>query len=150
MLARLPTRCYILNGKPGPCRFKPSLGLRQGDHVSLFLFLFVNDVLSEMMNKACHANLLSPVRIGQLQLPISHIFFADDSLFFLDATLDNCLHLSDILDTFCSASGQLINVNKSSIYFSPNTSHHVAHLLSSVLQMQVVLDPGKYLGLPTI
>ncbi|XP_062014434.1 uncharacterized protein LOC133730954 [Rosa rugosa] len=47
------------------------------------------------------------------------------------------------------ASGQLINVEKSSIYFSPNTPTEIGHLLSSIMQIPTVTDLGKYLGLPT-
>nr|AFP55574.1 non-ltr retroelement reverse transcriptase [Rosa rugosa] len=138
----------LINGKPGPS-FLPSRGLRQGDPLSPFLFLFVNDVLSRMINKMCQDSLLTPVTIGPNNLPVSHLFFADDSLFFLRATLQNCETLSDLLHTYCIASGQLINVEKSSIFFSPNTPPEIAHLLSSIMQIPVVSDPGTYLGLPT-
>lgn len=49
----------LLNGKMGPW-FKPSHGLREGDPLSPFLFLFVMDVLSKMMIKACQSQLLHP------------------------------------------------------------------------------------------
>lgn len=94
----------ILNGKPGPW-FTPC-GLRQGNPLSPFLFLFVNDVLSKMLLKTTASNLIRPVRLDLQQIPISHMLFADDSLFFLKASLDNCLHLSDILHTHCTVSGQ--------------------------------------------
>lgn len=104
-----------------------------------------------MIIKSCQSALLSPVNIGPQNLSVSHLFFADDSLFFLQATLQNCEMLSDILHTFCVASGQLINVNKSSVYFSPNTPAEVVHLLSAIMQIiPTVFDPCKYLGLPTI
>lgn len=90
-------------------------------------------------------NQLSPSGIG-----ISHLFFADDSLLFLKATFQNCEHLSGLVYLYCFASGQSINVDKSSLYFSPNTHWQITHLLSSILQMHVVSDLGKYLGLPTI
>ncbi|KAL6225596.1 hypothetical protein ACLB2K_004445 [Fragaria x ananassa] len=123
----------IINGSPGK-RFQPSRGLRQGDPLSPFLFLFINDVLSSMINKMCDQNL----------------FFADDFLFFLKASLYNCEALSDTLHLYCTALGQSINVNKSSLYFSPNTRQEIVHLLSLVLNMKVVDDQGMYLGLPTV
>ncbi|KAL6179328.1 hypothetical protein ACLB2K_050844 [Fragaria x ananassa] len=139
----------ILNGKPGPW-FTPSCGLRKGDPLSSFLFLFVNDVLSKMLLKTTTSNLIRPVRLGPQQIPVSHLLFANDSLFFLKASQDNCLHLSDILHTFCTASGQRINTEKSSFFFSPNTPPYLIDLISSVLNVKVVDDPGRYLGLPTI
>lgn len=143
------TYYILLNGKAGSY-FKPTRGLPQGDPLSPFLFLFVNDVLSKMLTKPPQSHLLHPVQLTPGGTGISHLFFADDSLFFLEAKLQNCEHLSDILHTYCSASGQLINVEKSSLYFSPNTPWQITHLLSSILQMQVVSNPEKYLGLPTI
>ncbi|KAL6191212.1 hypothetical protein ACLB2K_037603 [Fragaria x ananassa] len=139
----------ILNGKPGPW-FTPSCGLRQGDPLSPFLFLFVNDVLSKMLLKTMASNLIRPVRLGPQHILVSHLLFADDSLFFLKVSQDNCLHLSDIIHTYCTASGQRINTEKSSLFFSPNTPPHLIDLISLILNMKVVDDPGRYLGLPTI
>ncbi|XP_062020742.1 uncharacterized protein LOC133737142 [Rosa rugosa] len=41
-------------------------------------------------------------------------------------------------------------MDKSSVYFSPNTPLPIVQLISNVLQMTVVDDPSRYLGLPTI
>ncbi|BFG37610.1 hypothetical protein CerSpe_238840 [Prunus speciosa] len=41
----------LLEGHPGRS-FKPSRGLRQGDPISPYLFLFVSEVLSLMIQKA--------------------------------------------------------------------------------------------------
>lgn len=68
----------------------------------------------------------------------------------MKASLANCEQLSDLLHVFCQASGQLINTDKSTLFFSPNTAPEIIHLLSLVLGMRAVHDPGKYLGLPTI
>ncbi|KAL6176853.1 hypothetical protein ACLB2K_053485 [Fragaria x ananassa] len=107
------------------------------DPLSPFLFLFTNDVLSSMINKMCDQNLLDAVRIMENGPLVSHLFFADDSLFFLKVSLYNCEALSNSLHLYCMASGhQSINVNKSSCYFNPN--------------MKVVDDPGMYLGLATV
>ncbi|XP_062014406.1 uncharacterized protein LOC133730919 [Rosa rugosa] len=139
----------IVNGAPGK-KFKPTRGLRQGDPLSPFLFLFINDVLSSMIRKICSNNLLDAIRIGVNGPLVSHLFFADDSIFFLKATPYNCEVLLDTLNSYCSASGQSVNHQKSSLFFSPNTSPDVVLHISSILGMGAVLDPGRYLGLPTI
>ncbi|KAL6142234.1 hypothetical protein ACLB2K_060517 [Fragaria x ananassa] len=139
----------IINGSLGK-RFQPSLGLRQGDPLSPFMFLFINDVLSSMINKMCDQNLLDAVRIIENGPLVSHLFFADDSLFFLKASLYNCEAIFDSLHLYYTASSQSINVNKSSLYFSLNIRQEIVHFLSLVLNMKVVDDPGMYLGLPTV
>lgn len=103
-----------------------------------------------MIRKVCQVNLLHAVNVGTNGPCVSHLFFADDSIFFLKATLANCEIFSDIIHSYCCASGQRVNKNKSSLYFSPNTHHPIVHLLSYILSMNVVFDPGKYLGLPTV
>ncbi|XP_062021341.1 uncharacterized protein LOC133737882 [Rosa rugosa] len=46
--------------------------------------------------------------------------------------------------------GQLINTEKSSIYFSPNTPDQMVRLMCELLRIEVTYNPGTYLGLPTI
>ena len=53
-------------------------------------------------------------------LSISHIFFADDTLIFLKAESQICRNLMTIIDAYCSASGQMVNKSKSSVFFGGN------------------------------
>ena len=49
---------------------------------------------------------------------INHLLFADDSLLFSEANDENAVRVRDLLRTYCDASGQKINTDKSSIFFS--------------------------------
>jgi hypothetical protein len=60
-----------------------------------------------------------------VQESVSHLLFVDDSLILLKADMNNAISLQRALDSYCAISGQLISVNKSSIYFSPNTNVEV-------------------------
>ncbi|OMO67492.1 reverse transcriptase [Corchorus capsularis] len=62
------------------------------------------------------------LKLGFLSCPeLSHLLFADDSLFFMKADPDNCGKLFDILQEYSAASGQEINLEKSNLIFSSNT-----------------------------
>ncbi|KAM1383307.1 hypothetical protein PS2_035388 [Malus domestica] len=73
-------------------------------------------------------------------------FFADDTLIFLKADKANCNNLSRLLATYCSASGQAVNLQKSCVFFSANTPMDLAADLGSDLGIPVVSHPGSYLG----
>ncbi|BFG30782.1 hypothetical protein CerSpe_170560 [Prunus speciosa] len=141
---RLVMRCItsvrftvLLNGKSGN-PFKSSRGIRQGDPISPYIFILVSDVLSVMLNQAVERGFVQGIRFSRDGPTLSHLFFADDSILFLKATERNCNAVASILNSYCHASGQVVNFEKSSVYFSPNTPQ------------QLTDNPGKYLGLPTL
>jgi hypothetical protein len=65
--------------------FQPTRGLRQGDPLSPFLFLFVADALSALLKKEVQNQTLSPVKVTRNAPGVSHLLFADDSLLFFKA-----------------------------------------------------------------
>jgi hypothetical protein len=62
--------------------FKPSRGLRQGDPLSPYLFLFVADGLSCILEHEIRSGAMHDLRICRTALGISHLLFADDTLLF--------------------------------------------------------------------
>ncbi|KAM1606865.1 hypothetical protein PS1_028017 [Malus domestica] len=139
----------LLNGHPGR-KFAPSHGLRQGGPLSPYLFFFVSVVLSRMIQGAVDQQLLAGVKMNMHFPVISHIFFVDDILLFLKANRQNCCSLVQLIDEYCAASGQAVNFQKSSVFFSSNTPYEVSRELGHILHMQVVNDPGTYLGVPAL
>ncbi|CAL9003043.1 unnamed protein product, partial [Prunus brigantina] len=137
----------VLNGKKGRF-FKPSRGLRQGDPLSPYLFILVNDALSHLISAECAKGSLHGIRLCNGSPTLSHLLFADDTLLFTKASFANCSRLTHILDAYCAASGQLINLDKSNMYFSPNTPDHIKRSVCSVLKIKAADNPGKYLGMP--
>ncbi|XP_021832888.1 uncharacterized protein LOC110772737 [Prunus avium] len=64
-------------------KFKTTRGVRQGDLLSPFLFSLVIDVLSRLMEKAQEYNLLHGLFIRRDKVEVSHLQFADDTIFLL-------------------------------------------------------------------
>ena len=80
---------------------------------------------------------------------ISHLFFADDSLVFLKASVQESQSLKHILAMYAAESRQQINFNKSSITFTANTPRQVRSQICSLLQVTEKDTLGTYLGLPS-
>ncbi|XP_068339108.1 uncharacterized protein [Pyrus communis] len=139
----------LLNGQAG-APFVPSRGIRQGDPLSPYLFILVGEVLSKMIQGAVGQGRLEGVKMGGSGPVISHLFFADDTLLFLRADQKNCRNLRHLIESFCVASGQKVNLMKSSVFFGVNVPKGIANQLGGSLGMAVVNNPGTYLGVPAI
>jgi hypothetical protein len=79
---------------------------------------------------------------------VSHLFFADDTLMLIKATGPSANCLQQILELYVEVSGQMVNKDKTSIMFSPNTSPQVKDLVLNELGIQYTAKNEKYLGLP--
>ena len=55
-------------------------------------------------------------------------------------------NIQNILNWYCSLSGQSINLSKSDMYCSPNMAEEVNVNLAQSLQVNLVQSPSKYLG----
>ncbi|KAK4258618.1 hypothetical protein QN277_005049 [Acacia crassicarpa] len=130
--------------------FSPSRGIRQGDPLSPYLFIIVAEVLSLMITKSQIGKQLVGIKLSNGCPVLTHCFFADDALLFMRASHKNCAYLSNILSLYCAASGQVINLDKSSIFFSSNSSPAVRSMVCGVLHIPATEDPGTYLGIPSI
>ena len=78
----------------------------------------------------------------------SHLFFANDLVLFTRANLENCLSIKDVLNEFCTRSGQTISAAKSHVYFSPNVDPDQREAFSNILGFTLTSNLGKYLGFP--
>ena len=67
---------------------------------------------------------------------------------FVRADDTNCSTIRDVLDDFCSISGQTISEAKSRVYFSPNVDKDTRESLSDILGFASTPSLGKYLGIP--
>ncbi|KAL5548888.1 hypothetical protein UlMin_004119 [Ulmus minor] len=63
----------------------PSRGLHQGDPLSPYVFLLCGDGLSSLLHHSEQSGKLQGLQCGLRGPTISHLLFADDSLFFIEA-----------------------------------------------------------------
>ena len=115
-----PTFFVLINGKPYG-HIQPSRGIRQGDHLSSYLFLLCVKGFTSLLAKAELEGRIHGVAICRRAPKISNLLFADDSLLFCRASSNEVEEIADILQVYAKASGQSINLEKSSMLLSTNT-----------------------------
>jgi len=97
----------LINGFPFGF-FSSSRGLRQGDPLSPFLFVFVMEALSRMISAAVRGGgLLDGFKIGDVYF--SHLLFADNTLIFCSAHSSQLRNLRSLFLLFEAASGLKVN-----------------------------------------
>ena len=128
----------------------PTRGLRQGNPLSPFLFLLCAEGFSALINEVARCQQLNGISICMGSPKITHLFFADDSLLFCSANGTECNKLKEILRIYESALGQKINTDKSSIFFSLNTSQELKDEILHILGPMNDSNHTKYLALPSI
>ncbi|XP_019163496.1 PREDICTED: uncharacterized protein LOC109159839 [Ipomoea nil] len=128
----------------------PTRGIRQGDPLSPYLFILCAEGLSILLQQAEERGDIHGVRVARGVPAITHLFFADDSLLFFRANPQEASRVKNCLDLYCTASGQLINFDKSSAVFSRNTPVQARELVSDLFGVHENEDLGRYLGLPSV
>lgn len=125
--------------------FAPSRGLRQGDPLSPFLFLFVADGLSALLRKNVDSRDITPVRVCRGAPGISHLLFADDTLLFFEASKIQAVKVKAILDAYGAATGQSLNYDKCSLLFGDACPAVVQDEVRAALQVTSHSFEDKYL-----
>ncbi|XP_017624602.1 uncharacterized protein LOC108468221 [Gossypium arboreum] len=115
----------LINGEEGS-NFRASRGLRQGDPLSPYLFLFCGERLSALMRLASQEGKIFCAKVCRSAPPITHLMFADDCILFGEVSRRGICVLKDILEEYEACSGQCI------------------------LNLRCSTNPERYLGLPNV
>lgn len=107
-----PYFLVLINGTPKGF-FKSSRGLHQGDPLSPFLFSLVADGLNVIIKRAEGARLIEGCTVGDNQIMVSHLQFADDTIFFLKAKGVFIRRMEMCLQIFQAIYGLKVNLPKS-------------------------------------
>ena len=101
------TYSTVINGKQ--CGFLvPSKGQRQRDPLSPYLFLLCAEGLVGLMRNTRREGTIQRV-VSKKAPKVSHLFFADDSMFFCHAKRTDCMKVMEILAIYRQASRQEVN-----------------------------------------
>ncbi|KAK2662676.1 hypothetical protein Ddye_001250 [Dipteronia dyeriana] len=139
-----------LLSKIGKCptkEFSMNRGLRQRDPLSPFLFNLVVEVLSCMLVKAREQGLIRGISFQNDVVHLTHLQFVDDTLLFIDPSLDYLLNSKCILRCFEVISGLKINFHKSCLVKIGRKSHDEVDWAGFFRYVSSNL-PMTYLGLP--
>ncbi|KAL0430825.1 UNVERIFIED_CONTAM: putative mitochondrial protein [Sesamum radiatum] len=138
-------------GKEGYVSLKLDVkrGLRKGVSLSPYLYLFGAEAFSAVLRRAERNGRLRGVAISRNAPRVSHLLFADDTLIFCQAKLEELTYVHLMLGQFERASGLKMNLHKSAIIFSRNVESRVQGILAAAVGIQIVDKHAKFLGLPT-
>ncbi|CAL5430761.1 unnamed protein product [Camellia sinensis] len=104
----------LVNGSPTN-EFIAERGLRQGDPLSPFLFNLVVEGLNILILRARELGLFNGAVVGNDLVKVSHLQFADDTILFCEANLEEILCIKRLLRCFEVVSGLKINYSKSMV-----------------------------------
>jgi exonuclease III len=139
------TMAVLINGEPTKS-FRCERGLRQGCPLSPLLFIFTLEALSILLKSSQAEGHLTGVNFSGLS-NILHILFVDDVLILTKASLTEWALLHSIIHTFCTASGLVINLQKS-LFLALNTQEPILTNLKNMFGIDTAdLKKGfSYLG----
>jgi hypothetical protein len=138
----------LFNGVPQE-EFRPSRGIRQGDPISPYLFLLAAEGLSCLLKSQDHSSALNGIQVASTAPAVNHLLFADDSLLFFRACYEGAAEVKEVLTKYCDASGQRINMDKSSIFFSKRCPAAIKESVKMELDVNRETLSEKYLGMPS-
>ena len=91
----------------------PRRGLSQGEPLSPNLFIIGTEGLSGLINQVVSRGEVHGIKVCRGAPEVTHLLFADDSLFFVKAVEHECLKMQNILTKYEQDSGEAINLQMS-------------------------------------
>ncbi|XP_035545050.1 uncharacterized protein LOC109016147 [Juglans regia] len=130
--------------------FKGGRGLRQGDPLSPYLFIILQEILSRLIKQSVEEKRFGQFSQARGTRLISHLMYADDVVIFTNGGRSSIRNILRILDIYESWTGQLINKEKTAMFFSNKISIARKRNLKRLTGFSEGKFPFKYLGIPIV
>jgi hypothetical protein len=99
-----------------------------------------------VISRLLHSSLRA-FKIARYCFPLNHLYFVDDLVIFTHATSREATITNDCLDKYSSWFGQMVNINKSFILFSKNTSSTIT-AIQNIIPYTITPTIAKHLSFP--
>ncbi|KAH9671372.1 reverse transcriptase domain-containing protein [Citrus sinensis] len=123
--------------------------VKEGVTATFLHILNGKEALPNLLNEAEKKQLIRGLKFNK-EISINHFLFADDSLIFSRATVEESMSLKQIFECYAAASGQIFYFEKSSMFFSGSISAEKMTKVRDIFQLKIVSKHEKYLGLPSM
>ena len=135
-----------LNGESNGL-FYGARGIRQGDHLSPYLFTLVMEGFAMIFKQCIAGTSMFGYHSGCADLAITHLCFADDLFVFMHGNVASIETLKKALHLFAARSGLHPSLEKSEVFFGKVPSD-VLNSIITCLQFKLGAFPIRYLGVP--
>nr|GEX90851.1 RNA-directed DNA polymerase, eukaryota [Tanacetum cinerariifolium] len=133
----------LVNGSPTQ-EFNFHKGLKQGDPLSHFLFILVKESLHLSFNNILNAGLYKGIQLNG-SVTLSHLFYADDTVFIGKWDKSNFHTIVNVLNCFFLASGLKINLHKTKL-MGIGMPQDVVTMAANSIGRATLSAPFNYLG----
>lgn len=125
-------------------------GDSQGDPLSPYLFICVVEAFIALLARAKEMGQSHGVKVAPSAPSISTLCFADDTMIFCRANAEEAGVLKHLIDLYATASGQVVNFEKSSMTFSNGVRQGMKTQIAAILGVHIVDSHDRYLGMPAV
>lgn len=106
--------------------FKSQKGLKQGNHLSLALFIIATKILSRSLNRLIEDSHYRGYGLSKWSPKINHLAYEADTILFGSPDRSSFIMMMRVIRDYKKVSGQKVNKSKSQFFIHDNTSQVVA------------------------